>query len=133
VKFTIINPSDPYTIECADLEIAAIACCLLGNGRYAFKSIDADAGAGVPLFLFGSPDPWFVEKFGMSYEHTAEHVLTHRTIDLANAFESVTLGRSERSSLNDIGGRARSIADAIRKRATELASDSAPGATGGES
>ena len=120
MKFEIANPSDPYTMEADDLQVAAVACCLLGNGKYGLTGLDGDAGQDVPVFLFGGHDEWFVSKFGMSYEDTATHALNHRNDALARAFESVTLGREERSSMNDIGGKARDIAQAIRRKATEL-------------
>lgn len=33
-KYDLINPSDPYTFEADDLEIAAVAVVLLGDGQY---------------------------------------------------------------------------------------------------
>lgn len=120
MKFEIANPSDPYTMEADDLQVAAVACCLLGNGKYGLTGLEGDAGLDVPIFLVGGHDEWFVSKFGMSYEDTATHALNHRNDALARAFESVTLGRDERSSMNDIGGKARDIAQAIRRKATEL-------------
>lgn len=123
MKFEIINPSDPYTMETDDLQIAAVAVCLLGDGKYAAKEIDGDTGQDVPIFLFGGVDEWFTEKFGMDYGETASHTLNNRNDALARAFESVTLGRAERSSLNDIGGRAQAIAKAIREKAAALAQE----------
>lgn len=121
MKFDLVNPCDPYTMEADDLQVAAVACCLLGNGKYALTGLGDDAGQDVPVFLIGGHDEWFVQKFGMNYEDTATHALNHRNDALARAFESVTLGREERSSMNDIGGKARDIAQAIRRKATELA------------
>ncbi len=120
MKFDIANPSDPYTMEADDLQVAAVACCLLGNGKYGLTGLGEDAGQDVPVFLIGGHDEWFVSKFGMDYEATATHALNHRNDALARAFESVTLGREERSSMNDIGGKARGIAEALRLKATEL-------------
>ena len=121
MKFNLVNPSDPYTLEADDLQVAAVACCLLGNGKYGLTGLGDDAGQDVPIFLLGGHDEWFEETFGMDYETTATHALSHRNDALARAFESVTLGREERSSINDIGGKARDIAQAIRRKATELA------------
>lgn len=120
MKFNLVNPSDPYTLETDDLQIAAVACCLLGNGKYGLTGLGNDAGQDVPVFLLGGHDEWFVSKFGMSYEDTATHALNHRNDALARAFESVTLGRDKRSSINNIGEKARDIAQAIRRKATEL-------------
>lgn len=120
MKFNLVNPSDPYTLEADDLQVAAVACCLLGNGKYALSGLGDDAGQDVPMFFVGGHDEWFIQKFGMNYEDTATHALNHRNDALARAFESVKLGRNERSSLNDIGSRALGIAQAIRRKASEL-------------
>lgn len=120
MRFEIVNPSDPYTMEADDLQIAVVAVSLLGDGKYPLKGLGEDAGQDVPFFAFGGADEWFLEKFGMNYETTATHALEHRHDDLAKAFESVTLGRSKRSSMNDIGGRAKAIAQAIRQKATAV-------------
>ena len=118
MQFEIINPSDPYTMTAPDLEVAAVAVSLLGDGKYLLKGLGDDAGQDVPTFLFGGHDEWFVSKFGMNYEDTAEHVLNHRAGELAESFDSVTLGREQRSSINDIGGLARSLAAAVRRHVT---------------
>lgn len=121
MKFNLINPSDPYTFEADDLEVAAVMVCLLGDGKYLADALgeDADKGNNVPAFLFGGHDEWFVSKFGMNYADTAEHCLQHRVDDLARAFESVQLqlGSERRSSMNDIGARARALAQVIRRKA----------------
>lgn len=120
MNFDLMNPSDPYTLEADDLQVAAVACCLLGNGKYGLTGLGDDAGQDVPVFLLGGHDEWFVSKFGMNYEDTATHALNHRNDALARAFESVTLGSEERSSMNNIGGKARDIAQALRLKAAEL-------------
>lgn len=120
MKFEIINPSDPYTMEAEDLEVASVACSLLGDGRYGLDALGEDANKGnhVPIFLFGGHDEWFISKFGMNFENTAEHVLNHRYTALADALDSVALARAERSSLNNIGLRAKSLAKAVRRKVT---------------
>lgn len=122
MKFEIINPSDPYTMEAADLEVAAVAVCFLGAGRYGLEGIGEDAGQDVPIFLFDGHDAWFISKFGMNFEDTSEHVVEHRAPALADAFDSVTLGRAERSSMNNIKGTAQALSNAVRKRVARGAS-----------
>ena len=39
----LINPSDPYTLEADDFEIAAVAVCLLGAGKYPATALGNDA------------------------------------------------------------------------------------------
>lgn len=117
MKFNLINPSDAYHFEAEDLEIAAVMVCLLGDGKYGADAIGDDANKDnhVPIFLLGGHDEWFVRKFGMNFEDTGRHCLDHRSGDLADAFDSVTLTRPPRSSMNDIGGRAKAYAAGIRR------------------
>ena len=115
MKFEIINPSDACTLYAPDLEIAAVAVSFLGDGKYQLEGLDDAAGQGVPAFMFGGHDEWFSSKFGMSFQDTAEHVLYHRNEELAETLDSVTL-RGARSSMNDIAGRARSLAQAVRRK-----------------
>src|SRR3990172_5720522 len=103
MKFEIVNPSDPYTMEAPDMEIAAVAVVLLGEGMYPLTGVGEAAGRNVPPFLFGGQDEWFVTQFGVNFEDTADRVMACRREELALAFDSVTLQRAEVSSLNDIG------------------------------
>ena len=116
MKFNINNPSDPYTMEAADLEVAAVAVGLLGAGQYGLTGLGEDAGQDVPVFLLDGHDEWFVSKFGMNFADTCEHVVEHRALALVDAFDSVTLGRAERSSMNDIKWTAQALSNAMRTR-----------------
>lgn len=116
MKFNLINPSDPYTMEAVDLEVAAVAVGFLGAGQYALEGIGEDAGQEVPIFLFGGHDEWFTEKFGKDFDGTCTHILDHRAEELAKALDSVTLGRDERSSMNNIKGTAQALSNAVRTR-----------------
>lgn len=120
MEYEIINPSDPYRMEAEHLDTAAIAVCLLGDGQYAARPVGG--GDEVPVFLFESPDPWFASRFGASYIETAKDVILRRGEELARVLDSVALrpGR-ERSSLNDIGARAKALAEAVRRKAAEVA------------
>jgi len=111
VKFNIINPSDPYTMEADDFKIAAVAVCLLGSGKYPLNGIDNDLN--VPPFLFGGHDEWFIEKFGGTYEAVAGAVIKTRGEELARCFDSVTLQAARRSSMNNIAGHAKDLAAAV--------------------
>lgn len=141
--YTIVNPSDGYTIDCADLEIAAIACLLLGEGQYGLTAVEQDA-EDVPIMLFGDPDNWFLQHFNQTMPDVMRHVREARTAELATALDSVVIGndvenRTElqallqplpeaeraakravwhnerRSSLNDIGSRAYAMAKILRE------------------
>jgi hypothetical protein len=119
VKFEIINPSDAYTMEAVDLQVAAVACCFLGDGRYGLDALDEDRNkdGGMPIFLLGGHDEWFASKFGLTFEACAENAMKHRADDMANALDSVALKSGERTSMNNIGARAKALAKAIRTQA----------------
>ena len=123
MKFNIINPSDPYTMEAYDLEVAAVAVSFLGGGQYALEGIDDDKGQDVPIFLFGGHDEWFVENFGKNFDDTANCVLDDRAEALARAFDSVRLGRAERSSMNNIKATAERLSNAVRTRVKRKGGD----------
>lgn len=115
MQFDIINPSDPYTMTACDLEVAAVAVCLLGGGKYALRGLEPDAGADVPLLMFPPvADQWFMKTFGDDFETVGMRCVEDRTCALVAALESVTLGRAERSSLNDIAARGKALAGLVR-------------------
>lgn len=114
MRYEICNPSDPYEMTCDDHEVAAIAVTLLGRGAYPLIGKDGDGSRDVPHFLFGGVDTWFRETFGRSYEESIDHVLATKVDGLIAALDSVTLLVAHRSSTNNIGGRARTIAERLR-------------------
>ena len=125
--YDIANPSDPYTIK-GPFMPCAIAVVLLGNGAYGIK--------GTPI-LFGW-DSWLKEN---GIENLEFYIDTH-ALEIADALDTVLIGNErdreevegtlamlaperhkewlaqrhdkKRSSLNDIGGRARKYADRLR-------------------
>lgn len=112
LRFELINPSDPYTFTAPDLETAALAVVLLSRGQYGGKSLDG--GNDVPIFLFGGHNEWFTEKFGRTVQESLDHI-AHEAI--AACLDTFTLGREERSSMNNIGKGAQMLAKALRERA----------------
>ncbi len=152
--FDIINMSDPYTVRADDLKTLAVAILYLGEGQYAAEQLDAPEGQTpkeVPLLMFGDPSVWTQKEFGLSLE---EVVASVEATKLADVLDSVLIGRAEsrveyeaaiaamspveaeiysakwhdgrRSSLNDIGKRARRLAKAIRTKVTTEPLESAP-------
>lgn len=134
--YELINQSDYYTLECGDLEAAALACLLLGEGDYGLKPLTGE-GDGMPLFTHGGHDKWFTEHFGRTVEESLNHV---PYAQLADALESVVIGDRKkylsglaaardpaefaigwndlkRSSLNNIGAKAKKLAAALRAKA----------------
>lgn len=140
--YEIVNPSDAYTIDCPDLEVAAVACCLLGGGQYAFEPIDGNTLPPVPIFLFGGSKEFFHEQFGADFESVMASVQASRALELALALDSTLIGSlsdrkaflgiaprpddvryetarhkwhdAKRSSMNDIGARAYKMAARLR-------------------
>ncbi|RRU90009.1 hypothetical protein EGJ24_01155 [Stenotrophomonas maltophilia] len=110
--YTIINPSDPYTLIADDLVLAAISVCLLGSGKYALEA--ADGSEGVPFFLFGGHDEWFAAHGAGSLDAALTAATGQRAEALAKVLESVTIVGA-RSSLNDIGEAAARLAAGVRK------------------
>ena len=115
MKYEIINPSDPYTIEHTDFLALAAACVLLGNGQYGLAPVGHD-GERVPIFIFGGFDKWWHEH---SPTADLDAYLEANKRAIAEAMDSVALTSSERSSLNDIGGRAKKWAAKLREGDTE--------------
>lgn len=134
--FTIVNPSDPYTIEASALDVAATVAALLGHGQYEFRSLDG--GEDVPFFAFGGADDWCQKHFKESLMEMVDRVMATKKVEVADCCDSVLYGKEEhrkeflesvasvdqdtrekmrfqfhdthRSSMNDIGGRAYAMA-----------------------
>lgn len=146
--YKIINMSDPYTIEANSLDVAVIACVLLGAGQYAFEPLE-DGGTKIPMFAFGGVDEWCKEQFGKSLQELNDAVMQDKIAELGDCFDSCLIGnRSERelffdaikpltdpkerhdywykyhdkrrSSMNDIGGRAKAFAKRMRDKSAPV-------------
>lgn len=142
--YEIINMSDPYTIECPSLEVAAVACFALGRGAFGFECKD-DETKSVPIFLLGGAEQWVREKFDCAIEDLVNLVTNDKAAELADALDSCLIGdahdrfeyneavkliddpekreqfrarrhEDRRSSLNNIGARAYRIARNIREK-----------------
>ncbi len=141
--YEIINPSDAYTLKSDEPVLAAVACMLLGQGAYALA--DEQGVQVCPVFIFGGdPDAWLRKTHKVSIDE----LMAERALEVAAVLESVMIGgfgaRAEaeaaiarmspvdaaafkaqrhdlrRSSMNDIGGRAFSLARAFRDRAMRV-------------
>jgi len=131
--YDVINPSDPYTFEAPDLEIAAAAIFLVGGGHYAAEPFEKGQDR-VPIFLFGGSDEWAKEKFGADLETWFNRLKATRLPEICAALESFLYGgrlaredwqgrsieeraaynERHRTSMNNIGKRAFSIAASLR-------------------
>lgn len=126
--FELINPSDPYTFEAPDLAVAGALVCILGEGMYGAEPLH-EADGSVPMFPIDGHEEWF-EALGASFEDT----IRGRKAEIAEAMDSLLIGTfsdraefavsgmswhewhdSRRSSINDIGKRAKHFAKAMRE------------------
>ena len=101
----IINPSDKCFIDITDKKAAYAAVLFLGNGKYGLEG----EGCDLPLFLFGGAVEWWEREFG----ETLDAYMTDHKADVADALDSVELA-GERTSMNDIMGRAKAYAKGLR-------------------
>jgi hypothetical protein len=99
--FDISNPSDPYLMEAPDLEVAAVAVALLGEGKYGLDEVsmetgrEVENGVKVPIFLLGGIQEWFQASFNRSLEEVLKHVTGARTAELVACFRGITLGSAK--------------------------------------
>lgn len=143
--YSIVNPSDPYTIESSSLDVAVMAVILLGQGNYGLTSLDG--GQDVPMFTFGGGDEWCRIHFKEDIMGLSNRVMDENLSEVADSLDSVLYGDkkdriefiestkdmdrnnflaerimrqdSRRSSMNDIGERAYRMAAKLRKSITD--------------
>lgn len=138
MEYELINPSDPYTFEAPDLEVAALVVGLL-SPTFGAVSKNRKEEEEVPVFIFGGYEEWYKETFSKS----PDEGLMARKTEVGQALLSVMLGKFEdrekynaaleaiddpakreafmekwqdkRTSLNNIGGVAHAIGKALLK------------------
>lgn len=106
--FEIGNPSDPYTIQGLRAH-CAVAVLMLGEGLYSLKM--ADGTVVLPICAFGGHEK-ALSALGVNDLEAWLEDPSNRAA-LAVVLDTVALQR-ERSSLNDIGAQARSMAESLR-------------------
>lgn len=142
--FNIVNPSDPYTVEAPSLDVAAVASLMVGQGQYSFASLDGSEDVPMFAFMGNDDtNAWFKQHCGDDAETVVTRVTSEKKIELADCLDSVIIGHysdrqlyllalssitdpanrekyifeyhdKKRSSMNDIGGRARQLAAKLR-------------------
>lgn len=94
--YKIVNPSDPYTIEAYALDVAFVACLLLGDGQYAFDPLGTTDEArklpSVPALIFGGGEEWCLLHLDKGFEQTVHDVLTDKRRELADCLDSCVIG-----------------------------------------
>lgn len=111
MKFEIINPSDKAFIEGDDLMEVCVANALLGGGFYGLEQVGGDFR--MPLLVFGGVNDWFCKTFKGPFDVCMSRVPLE---NLAKVLESVHL-EGERTSLNDIVAKAKTLAIRCREKA----------------
>jgi len=135
----IIDPSDPYTMECETFLIGAAAVCLLGGGQLGLHSEDESqqtpilsgwkdwfACQGVPdlaAFLTENndaiADTLASVRIGRAKERWAEAVAVKHMTAPAAAEYRAEIHDLRRSSMNDLGRAAWKLAERLRERKME--------------
>ena len=136
--YELTNPSDYYTLESDDHLTACVAALVLGGGGYGLTPLD-EGGERMPIFILGGAEEWARERFGK----TLQEMMEAAGPTLAACLESVVIGKRKvyqaaldaitdpdlrtafiarwhdehRSSMNDIGKRARKLAAKLRQMA----------------
>ena len=106
MRYEIINPSDKCYITAEDPVLAKIACCALGRGWYGLK---AETGE-VIIYPLESLE----KNTGMRTEELTAY-LTEHAQEIVQVFRSFEY-ETERTSMNDIGGYAARLADALENK-----------------
>jgi hypothetical protein len=105
-RYEISNPSDECYIEGDDVKTVCIATIILGNGYYGLTEVDGEFSMPPPIFATG----WFKSEFGEDI--SVDLLLTVDQAALKAAMLTVELA-DERTSMNDIVGRARAWAERL--------------------
>lgn len=144
--YELINPSDCVTLECDDTAVAAVVCILLGNGQYALDC-PSNPQKNIPLFMFGGFEEWWnaqkpaigmtlnefidanTEKICVALESCMGMRISERE-NILKAKEHMSdeewrkyimkVNDDNRSSMNDICGRAFKIAEKLRAKQKDL-------------
>lgn len=109
MKYELINPSDEIFFDAPSFKVAALTCIYLSNGAYGAKATE-DGGEDVPVMIFGW-SKWWTERFGT----LPEQEMTEHASEVAAALKTFRIEEGERTSLNDICGRAAESADSLEK------------------
>lgn len=142
--YELINPSDPYTFEAPNIEVAGVCAVFLSTGFGAINGVDGDDERERTPVLFGWEE-WLKDRGIMDASGSMEAWLAQHVDEVADAYDSFLIGGMDRredvlsmlaelpeekreawrakrqdrnrSSLNQIGERAYQLAKQIRKRA----------------
>ncbi len=114
MKFEISNPSDACYLEADDQKIATACILFLGNGQYPTVNVDTGEQIAGSFFIFGGDIEQTWKHFhGIGLD---EFMSTPGVKEkMAECFESFRY-KYERTSMNNIGARAKQYAIALRNQ-----------------
>ncbi len=134
MEYELINPSDKYTFVADDFETASLMVIHLSP---LYGATAKDGNEKVPVFLFGDPEEWYKEQFGRDVysglKAKKEQVVAALNSIVLGGFEDrrryeaalaaitdpgkksefISKWQDGRTSLNDIGGYCRSLAETL--------------------
>lgn len=114
MKYEICNPSDACYLEADDSKVAAACILFLGNGQYPTKNADTGESIAGSFFLFGGDIEQTWKHFhGIGLDEFMS--IRENKEKLAACFESFKY-KCERTSMNNIGERAKQHAIALRNK-----------------
>lgn len=116
VRYEIINPSDKCYLWAGEEIVISAAVLILGHGQYMVRGLD---GGSLPtcFIMGGNPDEAFRECFGISFtEFMIKGENLRKVADCYSTFEY----EGERTSMNDIGARAKALEKRYREVAEEV-------------
>lgn len=91
--YEISKYQEKFSFEAPNLKIAALVVCSLCHGQYSAVSVDGEQG--IPQFIFGGHDEWFISNFGTNFVETLNEVLSHEKEQLYKSLTTVLMGEAE--------------------------------------
>ena len=121
-EYEIINPSDKCFISGENDEIVCLAAVYLGEFKYGVKRV-SDGNSDYPTLMpFASNedvDEAWKKKFGRTFLECMRDKYYEEIIEVLKTFRY----DGERSSINDIGGRAKMLAEKLSEAVKEEKED----------
>ncbi|MEB3865924.1 hypothetical protein MSG66_18135 [Acinetobacter sp. IK31] len=91
--YEISKYQEKFSFEAPNLKIAALVVCSLCHGQYSAVSVDGEQG--IPQFIFGGHDEWFISNFGTNFVETLNEVLSNEKENFHQSLNTVLMGNAE--------------------------------------
>lgn len=109
MRYEIINPSDKCFISSENEKVACFCNLLLGDGLYGPQREDGSTADNIHLFEYSE------EQINKDYEGDFKKFSEVHSKEIIECFKSFEYP-SERTSLNNIGEKAKELAELFEKR-----------------